>query len=143
MKPEVYFFNEQLGFRLKDKRKIRAWVTQSIENEDRRVGVLNFIFTTDDILLQLNQDYLNHYTLTDIITFDLSEEEGVVSGDIYISVERVRENARAYREPFLREVHRLIIHGVLHLLGYRDKTRDEQAVMRSKEEYYLSLPPWS
>ncbi len=142
MKPEVYFFNEQIDFQLKDKRKIRAWIIQTIENEDRKSGVLNFIFTTDELLLRLNQDYLNHYTLTDIITFDLSEEEGMISGDVYISIERARENARAYKEPFNREVRRLIIHGVLHLLGYRDKTREEQALMRSREEYYLSLPPW-
>lgn len=142
MKPEVYFFNEQIDFQLKDKRKIRAWIIQTIENEERKSGVLNFIFTTDELLLRLNQDYLNHYTLTDIITFDLSEEEGMISGDVYISIERARENARAYKEPFNREVRRLIIHGVLHLLGYRDKTREEQALMRSREEYYLSLPPW-
>ncbi|MBW6459368.1 MAG: rRNA maturation RNase YbeY [Bacteroidales bacterium] len=141
--PEIYFFNEQVSFQLTDKRKIRAWVFQTVENEEHRLGVLNIIFTNDELLIQLNKEYLKHFTLTDIITFDLSESRGTVEGDIYISIERAKENARAYREPFQREVRRLIIHGVLHLLGYRDKTRDEQDEMRAREEYYLSLPPWA
>jgi rRNA maturation RNase YbeY len=143
MRAEINFFTDEVSFNLRDKRKIRDWIIQSVENEDYKVGVLNFIFTTDDQLLQLNQDYLNHYTLTDIITFDLSEEKGVITGDVYISVERARENSRAYKESLRKEIHRLIIHGVLHLMGHHDKTREEQAGMRASEEYYLSLPPWT
>jgi rRNA maturation RNase YbeY len=143
MKAEINFFTDEVTFNLKDKRKIREWIIQSVENEDYKVGVLNFIFTTDDQLLQLNQEYLNHFTLTDIITFDLSEEKGVISGDVYISIERARENSRAFKESFRKEIGRLLIHGVLHLMGHHDKTREEQAGMRASEEYYLSLPPWT
>lgn len=141
--PEIYFFNEQVSFQLREKKKIRAWIIQTIENEEYKPGVLNFIFTNDDLLVQLNKEYLKHFTLTDIITFDLSDSNGIVEGDIYISIERAKENARAYKEPFQREVRRLIIHGVLHLLGYKDKTKAQQDEMRAREEYYLSLPPWA
>lgn len=140
---EIYFFNEQVSFHLTDKKKIRGWVIQTIENEEYRPGVLNIIFTNDDILVKLNQEYLKHFTLTDIITFNLSDSKDIVEGDIYISVERARENAKAYGESFQREVRRLIIHGVLHLLGYKDKTKAERDEMRAREEYYLSLPPWA
>lgn len=138
--PEIYFFNDQVEYHLKEKRKIRQWIIQSAENEDYSVAVLNFIFTSDEVLLQMNKQYLNHYYLTDIITFDLSEEPGKITGDVYISVDRARENARAYKEPLHREIRRLIIHGLLHLMGYKDKSREETANMRAKEEYYLSLP---
>lgn len=141
--PEIYFFNEQVSFQLREKKKIRAWIIQTIENEEYKPGTLNIIFTNDDLLVQLNKEYLKHFSLTDIITFDLSDSGGIVEGDIYISIERAKENARAYREPFQREVHRLIIHGVLHLLGYKDKTKAERDEMRAREEYYLSLPPWA
>ncbi|MFO7614303.1 MAG: rRNA maturation RNase YbeY [Bacteroidales bacterium] len=141
--PEIYFFNEQVSFQLREKKKIREWIIQTIEYEEYKPGTLNIIFTNDDLLVQLNKEYLKHFTLTDIITFDLSDSKGIVEGDIYISIERAKENARAYREPFQREVRRLIIHGVLHLLGYKDKTKAEQDEMRAREEYYLSLPPWA
>lgn len=127
---------------MKGKRKIREWLIQAAENEEHKISILNYIFTSDEMLLQLNKQYLNHYTLTDIITFDLSEEPGRISADIYISIERARENARAYKEPFPREVRRLLIHGLLHLVGYTDKSREDSLKMRAREEYYLSLPVW-
>jgi rRNA maturation RNase YbeY len=89
----------------------------------------------------LNQQYLGHSTLTDIITFDMSDNKHKIEGDIYISIDRAKENARLYNEPFDREVKRLMIHGVLHLSGYQDKTLVEKDVMQAKEEYYLSLLP--
>jgi len=128
---------------LKQKRKIRSWIIQSADNENYNVGTLNYILTNDDILVQLNKEYLRHFTLTDIITFDLSESAGLLTGDIYISVDRARENAKKFRDSLNNEIKRLMIHGVLHLMGYKDKTRSEREQMRAKEEYYLSLTMWS
>jgi len=141
--PNIYFFHEEIRFNLKDKRKIRQWIVKAAENEDYTIGILNFIFTSDSILLTLNSEYLRHSTLTDIITFDMSEKQGEISGDIFISVDRARENSKEYRVTLSSEIHRLIIHGVLHLIGYKDKTKNEKEMMREKEEFYLSLPPWS
>lgn len=128
---------------MKQKRKIRSWIIKSADNEDYNVGTLNYILTNDDILVQLNKEYLRHFTLTDIITFDLSESAGLLTGDIYISVDRARENAKKFRDSLNNEIKRLMIHGVLHLMGYKDKTRSEREQMRAKEEYYLSLTMWS
>lgn len=140
---KIYFFLEEVSYNLKQKRKIREWIIKSVENEDFTVGVLNYILTNDNVLVQLNKEYLRHFTLTDIITFDLSENQGELSGDIYISVDRARENAREFRVTLNNEISRLMIHGVLHLMGYKDKSKDERELMRAKEEFYLSLPPWS
>jgi rRNA maturation RNase YbeY len=140
---QIYFFLEEVSYNLKDKKKIREWIIKSAENEDYTIGSLNFIFTNDNVLLQLNKEYLRHFTLTDIITFDLSERERELSGDIFISIDRAKENSREFNDSLSDEVHRLIIHGVLHLMGYKDKSPEEKQVMRAKEEFYLSLPPWS
>ena len=140
---KIYFFLEEVSYNLKQKRKIREWIIKSVENEDFTIGVLNYILTNDNVLVQLNKEYLRHFTLTDIITFDLSENQGELSGDIYISVDRARENAREFKVTLNNEISRLMIHGVLHLMGYKDKSKDEREMMRAKEEFYLSLPPWS
>jgi rRNA maturation RNase YbeY len=140
---KIYFFLEEVNFNLKNKRKLRDWIIQSADNEDYTVGTINYILTNDNILVQLNKEYLRHFTLTDIITFDLSEKEKELSGDIYISVDRARENAREFKVTLTNEINRLMIHGVLHLMGYKDKSREERELMREKEEFYLSLPPWS
>jgi len=139
---KIYFFREEVNYNLRNKRKIREWVLQAAENEDHTIGVLNIILTSDHVLIQLNKEYLRHITLTDIITFDLSETERKLTGDIYISIDRARENARVFNVTLNNELHRLMIHGVLHLMGYRDKTLAEKVQMRAKEEFYLSLPPW-
>jgi rRNA maturation RNase YbeY len=141
--PKIYFFLEEVSYNLKHKRKIRDWILKSAENEDYKVRKVNYILTNDSILVQLNKEYLRHFTLTDIITFDLSEKEGELSGDIYISVDRAKENAKEYKVTLYNEIARLMIHGVLHLMGYKDKSREERELMREKEEFYLSLPPWS
>ena len=141
--PKIYFFLEEVRYSLKQKRKIRSWIIQTTENEDHKVGILNYILTNDDILVQLNKEYLRHFTLTDIITFDLSESDGLLTGDIYISVDRARENAKKFKDSLNSEIKRLMIHGVLHLIGYKDKSQSERELMRAKEEYYLSLTTWS
>jgi rRNA maturation RNase YbeY len=142
-KPHIFFFLEEVSYNLRNKRKIREWISKSVENEGFNVGTLNYIITTDTILVQLNSEYLRSSTLTDVIAFDLSEEEGEISGDVFMSVDRARENAKEYKVLLNNELKRLMIHGVLHLMGYKDKTQKERELMRAKEEFYLSLPPWS
>lgn len=141
--PKIYFFLEEINYHLENKRKIKEWIIKAAENEEYTIGNLNFIFTNDNILLQLNKEYLRHFSLTDIITFDLSEKAGELSGDIFISIDRAKENARIFKVSLTEEVHRLLIHGLLHLAGYQDKSDEDKVQMRAKEEFYLSLPPRS
>lgn len=138
-KGRIHYFSEDTAFNLKDKRKINSWIKKTIELESFNPGDINFIFCSDSYLLKLNQEYLNHHTLTDIITFDSSEEENTISGDIFISIDRIKENAENLNVHFTTELHRVIIHGILHLCGYTDKSKDEKTAMREKEDHYLSL----
>ena len=137
----IQFFSEETDFKPKRKTVLRHWIVKTIQSENFEVlGPLNLIFCTDAYLLNINQQYLNHDTYTDIITFDNSE--GIakkISGDIFISVTRVAENAEKYKISFETELHRVMIHGVLHLCGYPDKSNQQKSVMSSKEDYYLSL----
>lgn len=110
-----------------------------LEAESKEAGMLQYIFCDDAYLLEMNQKFLDHDTLTDIITFDYTEDLGALSGDIFISLERVKENAIAYDVSFEEELMRVMIHGVLHLLGEKDGTAEEKERMRSRENYYLSL----
>jgi rRNA maturation RNase YbeY len=112
-----------------------------MRSEHKDIDFVNVIFCSDSFLLDLNKHYLNHDTYTDILTFDYSDASTNVSGDIFISIDRVKENAKQFKTTFLQELHRVIIHGFLHLAGYKDKTRPEQQLMRSKEDIYLSLQP--
>ncbi len=117
---------------------VKPWITQTILNENLKEGNINYIFCDDNYLLEKNIKYLKHSTLTDVISFDYTIGK-VISGDIFISVERVKENANLFKSKFTDELHRVMIHGVLHYCGYNDKTEDEKTLMRSKEDYYLSL----
>lgn len=138
----ILFFAEKIRFAITKKRLIREWLYYIIESEGYKLSNLNFIFCTDNYLHKLNLQYLNHNTYTDIITFDNSNVEGTVEGDIFISIERVRENAKSLGINFSTELHRVIAHGVLHLCNYRDKTPKAKKEMTSKEDYYLSLRPF-
>ncbi|MFB5945535.1 rRNA maturation RNase YbeY [Albibacterium profundi] len=138
MSQKINFFNEDIQFTLKNKIQIRKWIRKSIENEGFKLGELNFIFCSDGYLLQINQEYLKHDTYTDIITFDNSELSEIISGDIFISIDRIIENAEKFQINFDNELHRVMIHGVLHLMGYPDKKREEKVIMTSKEDYYLT-----
>lgn len=138
MSQKINFFNEDIQFTLKNKVQIRKWIRKSIENEGFKLGELNFIFCSDGYLLQINQEYLKHDTYTDIITFDNSELSEIISGDIFISIDRIIENAEKFQINFDNELHRVMIHGVLHLMGYPDKKREEKVIMTSKEDYYLT-----
>ena len=125
-------------FELTNQDQISSWVNFVLDEEGKELGELNYIFCDDDYLLEINVKILKHNTLTDIISFDYSLGN-VVSGDVYVSYDRVRDNADNLEIRFLDELHRVMIHGILHYCGYRDKSDDEKAMMRSKEDYYLSL----
>src|ERR1700744_4189985 len=134
--PAIHFFEEDVRFNLKNKNKVKDWVKSTIAAEDYKLQELNYIFCSDAYLLQINRQYLDHDTYTDIITFDNSEKEKVITGDIFISIERIRENAAKFETGELNELHRVIIHGALHLLGYTDKTAASKKLMTSKEDHY-------
>ncbi len=131
-------FNYLDKFQLPNEQEVRAWLEFVLDQEDRELGEVSYIFCDDDYLYDLNVKHLNHNTLTDIISFDYSLGK-VVSGDIYISVERVDENARDRGIEFNDELHRIIVHGMLHYIGYKDKSESQRKTMRKKEDYYLSL----
>ncbi len=132
----IHFHNLQIDFKLKNKAKLKSWVKHIAEFEKKTIGTLNYIFTSDEELLQKNKQFLNHNTLTDIITFDYCENN-TLNGDIFISIERVTENAKKFNVEFIEELHRVIIHGTLHLCGYKDKTKATATLMRKKEDWAL------
>jgi len=136
--PAISFFEEDISFTLKDKAKVRQWVTDTIIAEGFKLKELNYIFCSDAYLLEINQQYLDHDTYTDIVTFDNSEEEGKIVSDIFISIERIRENAIKFNVTETTELHRIIIHGALHLLGYKDKSPADKQKMTQKEDFYLN-----
>jgi len=134
----IGFYNENSGFKPKQIKKIREWILAVILAEGKSAGEISFIFCDDNYLHEMNVKYLSHDTLTDVITFDYSEENRI-SGDVFISIDRVRENAVNFSKPLDEEIHRVMIHGVLHLCGFKDKTKKDSAIMRHKEETYLAL----
>ena len=129
-------FNYETDFKLESETQVSEWISKTILNEACKEGKVNYIFCDDEYLHQLNVQYLNHDTLTDIISFDYSVGKEL-HGDIYISVERVKDNAKDFKVSFSEELHRVMIHGILHYCGYKDKTEDDAKVMREKENYYL------
>jgi len=133
----IHFFTEQINFTIKNKTKIREWLTQIIRKPKKSVGEINVIFCSDDYLLKLNEQYLGHDTFTDIITFDFVEGR-IISGDIFISADRMKENAKLFHVEQTAEMHRLIAHGILHLLGYKDDTPKNREIMTEQEEIALS-----
>ena len=135
----IRFFNEDVPYKLTQKQATRQWLKQQAEAEGYAVGDLNYIFCSDDYVLQVNRDYLQHDYYTDIITFDQSEEEDKIEGDIFISVERVADNAQQVGVTTEQEMRRVLAHGMLHLCGYGDKTDEEAAQMRAKEEEWMRL----
>jgi len=130
-------FHSQNGFELLNRPQIITWLTKLVEDEQHSLGILSFVFCDDDFLHRMNVDYLGHDTLTDIITFDyvLGKE---IHGEVYISTERVTDNAKTFQVDFYTELYRVLAHGVLHLCGYKDKTKEQAGLMRSKEDLYIS-----
>ncbi|TKC12641.1 rRNA maturation RNase YbeY [Pedobacter polaris] len=134
----INFFTEDLTYTLKHKTIIKNWIGSTIISEGYKLEELNFILCSDEYLLRINQDYLQHDDYTDVITFDNSEELKTIVGDIFISVERIKENATKFKSATLDELCRVMIHGALHLLGYKDKTKAAKALMTEKEDLYLA-----
>lgn len=135
----INFHTEDVEVKIQQKLKIKNWLKSVIQSEGFALGDVNYVFCSDEYLLKINVDYLDHDYLTDIITFDNSEEEESIDGDIFISIDRVKDNARTFEVSFEHELKRVLVHGILHLCGYLDKTDEEEVLMRSKENHYLQL----
>jgi rRNA maturation RNase YbeY len=131
-------FHTETNFNLRNEKRYSGWISQAILKMKKEEGDINYIFCDDAYLLKLNQEYLNHDTLTDIISFDYSDTD-LISGDIFISVERVRENAKEFNVSFEKELQRVLIHGILHFAGFNDKTKAEKEEMRFQENLYIML----
>lgn len=135
----INFFSEETTFKPTQVKLLRHWLLSNIKNEGYQLLELNFIFCSDDYLLNINRTYLNHDTYTDTVTFDNSETEKDILGDIFISIDRVRENAKTFKTSVKDELHRVMVHSTLHLLGYKDKTTKDKTIMTAKENEYLAL----
>jgi len=141
----IHFHTEGIKYSLNNKTLLKQWITSTIEKRKCKTGEITFVFCSDDYLLKINREYLNHDTYTDIITFDYSDQfplvKGVrgIRGDILISIDRVKENAEKFSKSLEEELHRVIIHGVLHLLGYSDKTKAAKAEMTKQEDVCLKV----
>lgn len=134
----IYFLSEDISFDLEDQNKVQNWIQNVISKEGKMMGEVTYIFCSDVYLHKINLEHLGHDTFTDIITFNYCIED-VINTDIFISVDRVKENAITFKTTFQNELSRVIIHGILHLVGYDDKNDSDKEVMRTKEDFYLSL----
>ena len=132
----IQFCTEDITFSLKEKLKHKAWLNEVAKQEGKKIQELTYVFCSDEYLLQINQEYLNHDTLTDIVTFDNSEDPKKIEGDIFISIERVKENGNKLGTSET-ELKRVMVHGLLHLLGYKDKKKEDKTLMTEKEDFYI------
>ena len=132
----IHFFYENTSEIIEE--NIKPWIEKIIITEEKRLGEINYIFFDDEYLLKINQDYLQHDYYTDIITFD-NVRGKTISGEIFVSLQRIKDNASLISKNYEEEKKRVIAHGILHLCGYKDKTEEEQKTMRAKEDFYLSL----
>ena len=135
----VGFYSKEIDFSLRDRQRKKAWIESSIKSERKKLVSLSFIFCSDSYLLKINKEFLKHNTLTDTITFSYSDKKNWIEGEVYISIERVKENAAKFNSYFEAELRRVMIHGTLHLCGYSDNGLVEKAEMNKKEYHYLSL----
>lgn len=136
---EINFFYENVSYTLNSVDRIENWIYGICSNEKKVCGIINIIFCGDNYLLELNKKYLNHDYFTDILTFAANDEKMKIEGDIYISIDMAFVNAKKYKVQKDREIERLVAHGVLHLCGFSDHSKDDQILMTTKEDYYLSL----
>ena len=134
----IFFHDERIRSALKGKRALKSWLKEVLERENKKPGEINIVFTTDDYLREINMKYLSRDYYTDVITFDYSRKNEI-SGDIYISIERVEENALKYNEKKSNEILRVMVHGLLHLIGYKDNKKEEKLKMQRMEDRYLDL----
>ena len=135
----INFHAEAIDFKVLNPIKTKRWLKSVIESEGFELLEINYIFCNDEYLHTINVEYLEHDTLTDIITFDNSEEDQLIEGDIFVSIERIIDNTKDFNTTFEQEFKRVIVHGVLHLCGYFDKTDEDEKQMRDKEDYYIRL----
>lgn len=138
-KSTITFFCEDIDFKLPNKATVKTWLLDVAKMHNQHISAINYIFCSDDYLLDINKTYLNHDYYTDILTFDQSEGDEITA-DIFISVDRVRENAEAFATIPDKELYRVMVHGLLHLIGFDDQTEEEKQAMRKTEEACLSLP---
>jgi len=136
---KIHFHFLQGGFTLSERSTLKSFIETLFKKEKKKLQALNYIFCSDEYLLEINKQYLRHDFYTDIITFGLSEPDEPINAEIYISVDRVRENAGQFKTTLRKEMHRVIFHGALHLCGYRDKKKKEEILMRQMENKYLGL----
>ncbi|MFZ4798270.1 MAG: rRNA maturation RNase YbeY [Bacteroidia bacterium] len=134
----ISYNNIDITFLFKNKLRIKKWVLDTIKEEGKNISYISYNFCSDKFILELNISSLDHHYYTDIITFELNEKNQSIEGDIYISIDRVKDNANQLNELFVNELHRVIIHGTLHLCGYKDKSKRDAKIMREKENYYLN-----
>lgn len=135
---EIVFASENTDFQLNNEEKFARWIKFLIQNNQKIVGEINYIFCSDDFLHKLNVEHLNHDTFTDIITFDYTKS-AIISGDLFISIDRVKENSDTFNVEFQNEIKRVMAHGILHLLGFNDKSEEDIIEMRTKEEEAIAL----
>jgi rRNA maturation RNase YbeY len=135
----IYFFSEEINFELEEKLIRKRWLKSIATKAGFTIKELNYVFCSDEYLYRMNLEYLNHDTYTDIITFDNSEKEFDIAGDIFVSIDRVGENAQTNNQKVETELNRVLVHGLLHLMGYKDKTKEESTLMRQKEEESINL----
>ncbi|MDB4448183.1 rRNA maturation RNase YbeY [Roseivirga sp.] len=137
---DINFFQEEVSFQLSHPDILKGWISTIIQNAKQSFDTINFIYCSDNYLLEINKEYLDHDYYTDIITFDNKEDDdSALNADIFISIDRVKENATQLNLPFEQELHRVMVHGILHLLGHKDKTEEQKNEMRESEEASLSL----
>lgn len=135
----VHFYFEKVDFTLRDRGELKSFIYSLIVKEKKNLNNLNYIFCSDKALLEINRKYLDHNFYTDVITFDLSSSPNEILADIYVSVDRIKENAKSLKLSLKEELHRVMFHGLLHLCGYNDKTEAQKRLMRKKEDFYLNL----
>ncbi|WP_435355337.1 rRNA maturation RNase YbeY [Emticicia sp. SJ17W-69] len=135
----INFHTEDINFKVEKPIKTKKWLKKVIEMEGFELSEINYIFCSDEYLHKINLEYLDHDTLTDIITFDNSEEKNLIEGDIFVSIDRVNDNAKDFNSSFEQELQRVLVHGVLHLCGYYDKSIEDEKQMRAKEDFYLNI----
>lgn len=133
----VYFHQQNTQPKLSNRKALKQFIQNIFTQEKKILTKLDYIFCTDKFLLQINKQYLNHNYFTDIITFNLTEKTTTIIGEIYISIDRIKENAQQFKTLYQQELHRVVFHGALHLCGYKDKSKKDQTLMRKKEDFYL------
>ncbi|GAA4234041.1 rRNA maturation RNase YbeY [Postechiella marina] len=131
-------FNYETDFTIANEETISTWITKVLTEEGFKEGEINYVFCNDEYLHKLNVEFLDHDTLTDVISFDYTMGK-LISGDIFISIDRVRDNAKYFKVDFINELYRVMVHGILHYCGYKDKSQEDAKTMRAKENHYLGL----